>query len=197
RTMEPWAGPALMTWPDGRAVGARLDRNGFRPARWAMTDSLFTLASEAGIFGLEPEAITQQGTVSAGSGVKVDLDTGEVHFRDPSVSRENHGARFDARLFELPELLPDPRVGLPELPVERRAAMFGLTSEEHAKLLMPMIETGREPIGSMGDTARPALFSTLPRSFYDYFFQTFAQVTNPPLDYLRERSVTDLSTYLG
>ncbi len=197
RTMEPWDGPALITWADGRGVGARLDRNGFRPARWAMTDQVFTLASEAGIFGLDPAAITYQGTVPAGSGVKVDLDSGEVHFRDPSVSRENHGARFDARLFELPARLPESRLDLPERPLAECGALFGLTEEEHAKVLRPMIETGKEAIGSMGDTARPALFSSLPRSLYDYFFQTFAQVTNPPLDYLRERTVTDLSTYLG
>ncbi|MFO7561906.1 MAG: glutamate synthase large subunit [Enhygromyxa sp.] len=197
RTMEPWDGPALIAWADGRALGARLDRNGFRPARWAMTEELFTLASEAGIFGLEPAAITRQGTLCAGSGVKVELDSGEVHFRDPSVSRENHGARFDARLFDLPTTLPEPGLVPDPGALARRGALFGLTKEEHAKLLRPMIETGREPIGSMGDTGRPALFSTLPRSFYDYFFQTFAQVTNPPLDYLRERSVTDLSTYLG
>ncbi|MCA9680582.1 MAG: hypothetical protein KC457_00170, partial [Myxococcales bacterium] len=197
RTMEPWDGPALIAWADGRAVGARLDRNGFRPARWAMTDRVFTLASEAGLFALDPATITHQGTVAAGSGVKVDLASGEVHFRDPSVSRENHGARFDARLFNLPATLPDPCSGLPAAPLRARAAGFGLTREELDKLLTPMFEQGHEGIGSMGDTARPALFSSLPRSFYDYFFQTFAQVTNPPLDYLRERSVTDLSTYLG
>ncbi|PRQ08364.1 glutamate synthase large subunit [Enhygromyxa salina] len=197
RAMEPWDGPALITWADGRGVGARLDRNGFRPARWTMTEQVFVLASEAGIFALDPAAIESQGTVPAGSGVKVELDSGEVHFRDPSVSRENHGARFDARLVDFPAELASPSEEPQRLSVRARGALFGLTVEEHAKVLRPMIEGGREAIGSMGDTARPALFSALPRSLYDYFFQTFAQVTNPPLDYIRERSVTDLSTYLG
>ncbi|NVB37100.1 glutamate synthase large subunit [Pseudenhygromyxa sp. WMMC2535] len=231
RAMEPWDGPALIAWSDGRALGARLDRNGFRPARWAMTPDRFVLASEAGIFGLDPAAIEAQGMVGAGSGIKVSLDSGEVHFRDPSVSRENFGARFDARLIDFPisspkaasaastpshEFGPDaggrgetqdpPRLPAPVRPLidaatlgdaRRFAALFSLSKEEHDKILGPMIADGREPIGSMGDTARPALFSRLPRSFYDYFFQTFAQVTNPPLDYIRERSVTDLSTYLG
>jgi len=198
RAMEPWDGPALITWADGGAVGARLDRNGFRPARWAMTDDLFTLASEAGLFDLDPAAIVHQGTVPAGSGVKVELDSGEVYFRDPSVSRENLGARFDARLFDLPDVEERRRLGVdPKTTPRPRAGLFRLTREEFDKVLRPMAQTGKEPIGSMGDTARPALFSDLPRSLYDYFFQTFAQVTNPPLDYLREKSVTDLSTYLG
>jgi glutamate synthase domain-containing protein 2/glutamate synthase domain-containing protein 1/glutamate synthase domain-containing protein 3 len=198
RAMEPWDGPALIAWSDGRALGARLDRNGFRPARWAMTEQVFTLASEAGIFGLDPAAIEYQGSLRAGAGVKVELDSGEVHFRDPSVSRENHGARFDARLLELPANL-EQDASASDLVTDKRAiaGLFGLTEEEHARILGPMIATGAEAIGSMGDTARPALFSSLPRSLYDYFFQTFAQVTNPPLDYIRERSVTDLSTYLG
>ncbi len=208
RAMEPWDGPALIAWSDGRAVGARLDRNGFRPARWARTADSFVLASEAGIFDLPASAIVEQGMLAAGSGVKVDLGVppltlarvawpkpagGEVHFRDPSRSRENEGAGFDARLVDLPRELPQPG---PPRSLDRQG-LFGLSEEELDRVLVPMIASGKEPIGSMGDTARLAIFSDEVRSFYDYFFQTFAQVTNPPLDYLREKLVTDLSTFLG
>lgn len=203
RAMEPWDGPALIAWADGRAAGARLDRNGFRPARWAQTEALFALASEAGIFGLDPAEVTAQGSLAAGSGVKVDLDTGALHFRDPSVSRENEGARFDARLFDIAASDLDPvgagRAAADSLPSLEpgQLPVFGLDPEELRVVLEPMFRAGKEALGSMGDTARPAVFSDQVRSFYDYFFQTFAQVTNPPLDYIRERSVTDLSTYLG
>jgi glutamate synthase domain-containing protein 2/glutamate synthase domain-containing protein 1/glutamate synthase domain-containing protein 3 len=204
RAMEPWDGPALIGYSNGETVGARLDRNGFRPARWCMTADAFYLASEAGAFALDESTIREKGTLRAGSGATVRLQTGKVHFRDPSASRENVGASFDSRLVPLsrvPERLdPTVRAGLPET-VEPRAldvqALFGLTTEERDRILVPTIVGGKEPIGSMGDTARLAVFSDEPRSFYDYFFQNFAQVTNPPLDYLRETMVTDLTVYLG
>lgn len=203
RAMEPWDGPALVVYGDGDAVGARLDRNGFRPARWCMTDELVALASEAGVFGLDEGTITRKGTLAAGNGVDVVLRSGRVHFRDPSESRENRGATFDPRLIPLDEV-PDHlerRIVEQFPPLEPRAldrvALFGLTVEELDRVLVPMIVSGKEPIGSMGDTARPAAFSDEARSFYDFFVQRFAQVTNPPLDYLREGMVTDLRTYLG
>ena len=204
RAMEPWDGPALIAYSNGDTVGARLDRNGFRPARWCMTDDAFYLASEAGSFEVDEALVRSKGTLRAGSGATVRLNTGKVHFRDPSESRENLGATFDARLVPLPRvperLEPSVRAKLPES-IEPRAlatqALFGLTREELERIVMPTIEAGKEPIGSMGDTARLAVFSDQPRSFYDYFYQDFAQVTNPPLDYLRETMVTDLSVHLG
>jgi glutamate synthase domain-containing protein 2/glutamate synthase domain-containing protein 1/glutamate synthase domain-containing protein 3 len=204
RAMEPWDGPALIGYSNGDTVGARLDRNGFRPARWCMTDDAFYLASEAGAFELDESTIREKGTLRAGSGATVGLQNGKVHFRDPSQSRENVGASFDARLVPLPRvperLDPSVRAALPTT-IEPRAlehqALFGLTVEERDRILMPTILDGKEPIGSMGDTARLAVFSEQPRSLYDYFFQNFAQVTNPPLDYLREAMVTDLTVYLG
>lgn len=204
RAMEPWDGPALITYCDGETVGARLDRNGFRPARWCMTDDLMCLASEAGVFGLDEGDILRKGTLRAGAGATVRLETGKVHFRDPSESRKNSGATFDDRLVPIaavPERL-DPSVAAGAHEELRPQALdklplFGLTVEELDKVLIPTIVAGKEPIGSMGDTARPAIFSEQSRSFYDFFSQRFAQVTNPPLDYLREGMVTDLSTFLG
>ncbi len=192
RAMEPWDGPALITYANGYTIGARLDRNGFRPCRWARTEDHFYLSSEAGTFSLDESIIEAKGTLYAGRGVTVDLASGDVLFRDPSHSRENHDAPFDARVELIPEKVAD---------VEERFGnkkpFFSYTDEDLAKIIYPMAETGKEPIGSMGDTARLAVLSNEPRPFFDFFFQNFSQVTNPPLDYIREKVVTDLTVYLG
>ena len=204
RAMEPWDGPALVAYSTGEVAGARLDRNGFRPARWCATEALFCLASEAGVFELDEASITAKGALGAGSGVGVDLATGELGFEPAARGGLNAGATFDTRLLDLgdvPAALPPAARAVIDAgstahlaPVQ---ALFGLTTEEWSRLLLPMVATGKEPIGSMGATARPALFSELPVSLYDFFSQRFAQVTNPPLDYLRESIVTELETWLG
>jgi glutamate synthase domain-containing protein 2/glutamate synthase domain-containing protein 3 len=195
RAMEPWDGPAIVMFSDGNTVGARLDRNGFRPARWILTDDRFILASEAGAFPVDEARVQRKGIVYAGTGVKVDLPTGRVHFRDASLSRENRDAAFDARATPIGSL-PEDRP--PEGPVSAfRKTLFTCSREELEKLIYPMVATGKEAIGSMGDTARPNVFSSEPRPFFDYFYQHFAQVTNPPLDYIREGNITDLRVFLG
>ena len=192
RAMEPWDGPAFMAYSDGDVVGARLDRNGFRPCRWARTQKAFYLASEAGIFDLDETEILAKGSLHGGSGAHVVLNTGEVHFPDPSQSRENRHATFDPRLEPIGETVdPDGGHRLHQL------KHFGVTQEDLDAVLIPMITSGKEPIGSMGDTARPAVLSDQPRSFFDHFYQTFAQVTNPPMDALREGMMTDLTIYVG
>lgn len=192
RAMEPWDGPAFITYSDGETIGARLDRNGFRPCRWAMTEERFYLCSEAGSFLVDDSTILGKGSLHAGSGVAVDLRTGVVHFEDPSKSRENFDVKFDPRLEKLPPLAsPQTAESL------SRKNLFRYTEEDLEKILIPMILEGKEAIGSMGDTARPAILSQEPRSFFDFFYQDFAQVTNPPLDYLREAMVTDLITHVG
>jgi glutamate synthase domain-containing protein 2/glutamate synthase domain-containing protein 1/glutamate synthase domain-containing protein 3 len=192
RAMEPWDGPAFITFSDGEKIGARLDRNGFRPCRWTMTEDRFYLCSEAGAFPVDEASVESKGTLRAGSGVSVELSSGLVHFEDPSRSLDNHDARFDPHLLKI-------EFGgrSSETPDLSRQHLFCYTDEDRERLLFPMILEGKEPIGSMGDTARPAVLSQEPRSFFDYFYQEFAQVTNPPLDYLRESMVTDLTTYLG
>ena len=192
RAMEAWDGPAFISYCDGETIGARLDRNGFRPCRWAMTPDYFYLASEAGVFDLDERQVVAKGALRAGSGVRFDLRRGEAQFRDPSLSRENEGAHFDARLSPIPD-----RAEHHEPWAWAKMKLFLLTKEELTKVVLPTIQRGKEPIGSMGDTARIAMLSNEPRSFFDYFYQTFAQVTNPPLDYLRERLVTDLSVQIG
>jgi glutamate synthase domain-containing protein 2/glutamate synthase domain-containing protein 1/glutamate synthase domain-containing protein 3 len=192
RAMEPWDGPALITYSDGEKIGARLDRNGFRPCRWAMTEDYFYLCSEAGSFEIDQSQIQRKGALHAGSGVTLDLETGAVHFEDPSLSRENLDVQFDPRLLKI-------EVGKsPSEPHHlERKYLFSYTQEDYERVLQPMILEAKEGIGSMGDTARPAFLSQEPRSFFDYFYQDFAQVTNPPLDYLREAMVTDLVTHIG
>ncbi|HBZ38305.1 MAG TPA: glutamate synthase large subunit [Balneola sp.] len=192
RAMEPWDGPAFITYANGYTIGARLDRNGFRPCRWVRTEDHFYLSSEAGTFHIEENKIEGKGTLFAGRGVTVDLSSGEVLFRDPSHSKENHDATFDARLKPIPELVGD--IGTS---YKKKLAVFSYTDEELAKVIYHMAKTGKEPVGSMGDTARLAVLSTEPRSFFDFFYQNFSQVTNPPLDYIREKIVTDLTVHLG
>ncbi|MCS6968422.1 MAG: glutamate synthase large subunit [Cytophagales bacterium] len=192
RAMEPWDGPALVIFGTGTKVGARLDRNGFRPCRWAMTEDYFYLSSEAGSFNIEESEILRKGTLNAGTGVTMNLLTGHISFTDPADARENIGAHFDARLLPMQSL----RLDNEELLLNKKY-LFTYTEEDISRILIPMMSTGKEPIGSMGDTARLAIFSEEPRSFFDYFYQAFAQVTNPPLDYLREKNVTDIVNYLG
>ncbi len=192
RAMEPWDGPAFITYANGYTIGARLDRNGFRPCRWVQTDDHFYLSSEAGTFHIEESKINGKGTLYAGRGVTVDLESGEVLFRDPSYSKENHDATFDARLKAIPESFTD--IGKD---FTNKLALFSYTDEELKKVIYPMAQKGKEPVGSMGDTARLAVLSTEPRSFFDFFYQNFSQVTNPPLDYIREKVVTDLTVHLG
>jgi glutamate synthase domain-containing protein 1 len=191
RALEPWDGPAFLAYSDGAVVGARLDRNGFRPCRWARTHDAFYLASEAGIFDLEEPAILAKGALHGGGGAFVDLSSGEVRFEDPSDSRENIHATFNPRLEKVGR--SEPR----ESPALGATHLFQYTQEEVEQVLVPMAAEAKEPIGSMGDTARPAILSDQPRDFSDYFYQNFAQVTNPPLDHLRERMITELTTYLG
>jgi glutamate synthase domain-containing protein 2/glutamate synthase domain-containing protein 1/glutamate synthase domain-containing protein 3 len=194
RAMEPWDGPAIIMYSDGRSLGARLDRNGFRPSRWALTDDTFYLSSEAGSFAIDESRIRGKGILHAGTGVKVDLTNGRIHFRDPSLSRENRDAKFDPRTIPVGHVVAPDRGE----PVSKfRKTLFTLTQEELEKIVYTMAAEGKEPIGSMGDTARPNVFSSEPRPFFDYFYQNFAQVTNPPLDYLREKNITDLRVFLG
>lgn len=192
RAMEPWDGPALITYANGYTIGARLDRNGFRPCRWTRTPDHFYLSSEAGTFELDESTVEAKGTLYAGRGVTVDLANGNVLFRDPSHSKENYDAPFDARV----EIIPK-KVAFIKERFEDKKPFFSFTDEELSKIIYPMAESGKEPIGSMGDTARLAVLSSEPRPFFDFFFQNFSQVTNPPLDYIREKIVTDLTVYLG
>ena len=193
RAMEPWDGPALIAYCDGKRIGARLDRNGFRPARWKRTKTHFYLASEAGCFELSPKDVTEQGTLYAGRSVSVHIPKGEVSFSNPDQIDFYKDANFDTRLIDL-----DYKETKQKHPTHlEKQQLFYYTKEDLQKELYPMIQNGKEAIGSMGDTARLPAMSSIHRSIYDYFYQNFAQVTNPPLDYIREEMVTELKVYLG
>ncbi|OYT73007.1 MAG: glutamate synthase large subunit [Chloracidobacterium sp. CP2_5A] len=192
RALEPWDGPAIVAFADGQVVGARLDRNGFRPGRWVETNDVFCLASEAGAFAIDEAQTRAKGALHAGTGVVVDLRSGNVSFIEPRAQAKVAGAVFDARARRLPE---SPAPNAPT--AARQARAFGYAYDDIQFALAPMAATGKEPLGSMGDTARLAVLSDLPRPLFDFFYQDFAQVTNPPVDYLREALVMDTKVYLG
>lgn len=193
RGMEPWDGPAMVAYSDGKFIGARLDRNGFRPSRWLKTKDHFYLSSEAGVFNVKNEDILQKGSLSSGESVTINVLSGDLSFLDPKDFPENKSAGFDPQAFPLGEF-PVPEFKGEVLPKQK---LFGYSREEVEKLIIPMTVDSKEPIGSMGDTACLPFLSDQPRSLFDFFYQDFAQVTNPPIDFIRERIVTDMRVYLG
>lgn len=196
RALEPWDGPALVSYCDGKTIGARLDRNGFRPCRWARTDRHFYLASEAGSFELDESQILEKGYLSAGKGVSLNLLNGVINFEDVSENLVNKDVYFDSRVEEL-SYIPAPILNDSINDLNKAFLLGSMTYEDFYKIIKPMAITGKDPIGSMGDTASIAVLSKQDRSLFDYFYQRFAQVTNPPLDYIREGIITELSITLG
>lgn len=192
RALEPWDGPAIVAFADGQVVGARLDRNGFRPGRWTETNDAFYLASEAGAFAVDEAQVCAKGALHAGTGVVVDLRSGSVTFIEPRTPALVSGAVFDPRTLHLPPM-PTPTA----TQFSHLARAFGYTYDDVQAFLVPMAATGKEPLGSMGDTARLAVLSDVPRPLFDFFYQDFAQVTNPPVDYLREALVMNTMVHLG
>ena len=200
--MEPWDGPASMTFTDGRFLVATLDRNGLRPGRFVVTDDgLVVAGSEVGILDIAPERIVRKGRLRPGRVLVVDTEIGRI-IEDEEVKHDL------ADLAPWGDWLDDGRIRLEELPerehvshtsssVERRQRAFGYTEEELRILLAPMARTGAEPIGAMGSDTPIAVLAERPRLLFDYFTQNFAQVTNPPLDAIREELVTSLSTSIG
>ncbi|MFI6576513.1 glutamate synthase large subunit [Nocardiopsis sp. NPDC050513] len=198
--MEPWDGPASVTFTDGTVVGAVLDRNGLRPGRyWVTDDGLVVLASEAGVLDIDPAAVVRKGRLQPGRIFVVDTDQGRI-IEDEEIKAElaaEHPYQewIDAglvRLGDLPDAEPAP---VTELNLAQQ--VFGYTEEELRVILTPMARTGAEPIGSMGTDTPVAALSARSRQLFDYFSQNFAQVTNPPLDAIREEMVTSLNTLLG
>ena len=204
--MEPWDGPAAIAFTDGRSIGAVLDRNGLRPARWVRTrDDRFILASEAGALPIDPAEIVTSNRLRPGRLLLIDTVEGRL-VSDGEIKR-TLAAQAPYRDWlqsgEIPvSALPlPPRSALGPEPtlvaLQQRQRLFGITEEELRLVLTPMATRGEEPVGSMGTDTPLAALSTLPRLLSDYFVQGFAQVTNPPLDAIREALVTDLSTTLG
>src|SRR6185437_2072993 len=200
--MERWDGPACVTFTDGTVIGAVLDRNGLRPGRWWQTsDGLVVLASEAGVIDLDPATVVAKGRLQPGRMFLVDTAAGRIQNDDEIkaglAAEYPYGDWLHAGLMHL-DTLPDREHVLhsPES-VLRRQQLFGYTEEELRLILAPMAGTGQEPLGSMGTDTPLAVLSKRPRLLFDYFAELFAQVTNPPLDAIREELVTSLAGSIG
>lgn len=200
--MEPWDGPAALIFTDGTVVGATLDRNGLRPGRWTeTTDGLIVIGSETGVLDFEPSRIKRRGRLRPGRMFLVDTGQRRI-IEDDEIKKQL------SELEPWQEWLDEGRVRLADLPerehivhpiasITRRQRTFGYTEEEVRILLTPMGQNGAEPLGAMGSDTPVAVLSERPRLLFDYFTQQFAQVTNPPLDSIREEVVTSLSLGLG
>ncbi|YAL81951.1 glutamate synthase large subunit [Dermacoccaceae bacterium W4C1] len=200
--MEPWDGPACVCFTDGTLVGAVLDRNGLRPGRYAVTsDGLVVLASEAGVLDLDPATVVRKGRMQPGKMFLVDTEQGRIVGDDEvkaQLAAENPYAEWlNSGIVKLEDLPEREHVWHSPASVVRRQQTFGYTHEELRLLLAPMARTGGEALGSMGTDTPIAVLSQRPRLLFDYFTQMFAQVTNPPLDAIREELVTSLGTYIG
>ncbi|HZT21864.1 MAG TPA: glutamate synthase large subunit [Verrucomicrobiae bacterium] len=203
---EPWDGPAALVFSDGRYIGAALDRNGLRPARYKIyDDGLMVLASEAGVLPLDEKRVTVKGRLGPGEIIAIDTQTGKL-LLDETIKARVAGRKPYAewcrrQIFPLSSHAVNfalPANGEADVPdLTRRHILFGWDAEELREMLKPMVTNGDEPIGSMGDDTPLAVFSKRPRLLYDYFKQRFAQVTNPPMDSIREKIVMSLTTLLG
>ncbi|MCF6521566.1 glutamate synthase large subunit [Streptomyces sp. JJ36] len=200
--MEPWDGPACVTFTDGTQVGAVLDRNGLRPGRyWVTDDGLVVLGSEVGVLDIDPSRVVRKGRLQPGRMFLVDTAEHRI-IEDHEIKAELAAEHpyeewLDAGLIGLADLPEREHIVHTHASVTRRQQTFGYTEEELRVLLAPMAETGAEPIGSMGTDSPIAALSDRPRLIFDYFTQLFAQVTNPPLDAIREELVTSLQSPLG
>ncbi|WP_028933050.1 glutamate synthase large subunit [Pseudonocardia spinosispora] len=200
--MEPWDGPACVTFTDGTLVGAVLDRNGLRPARWwQLADGRVVLASESGVLDVPDEEVVAKGRLHPGRMFLVDTEAGRIvddhEIKSSLASELPYEEWVHAGLLEVGSLPPREHVVQTHESVLRRQLTFGYTEEELRILLAPMAATGAEPIGSMGTDTPVAALSQRPRLLYDYFAQLFAQVTNPPLDAIREEIVTCVARVMG
>ena len=200
--MEPWDGPACITFTDGRQIGAVLDRNGLRPSRYWITKSgLVVLASEFGVLDFKPEEIESKGRLKPGRMFLVDTEAGRIieddEIKDGLASAAPYGEWLHAGLVRLEDLPAREHIVYPHSSVLRRQRAFGYTEEEIRIILTPMAKSGGEALGSMGTDSPIAALSAKPRLLYDYFSQLFAQVTNPPLDAIREELVTSLAGSVG
>lgn len=200
--MEPWDGPASVCFTDGTIVGAVLDRNGLRPSRvWVTNDGLVVMASEAGVLDLDPSTVVQRTRLQPGRMFLVDTTQGRI-VSDEEVKAELAAAEpyqkwIDEGLVRLEQLPDRPHQHMPHNRIVLRQQVFGYTYEEINLLVAPMARTGAEALGSMGTDTPIAVLSNRSRMLFDYFQQLFAQVTNPPLDAIREEVVTSLGGVIG
>ncbi|MGA0894107.1 MAG: glutamate synthase large subunit [Ilumatobacteraceae bacterium] len=200
--MEPWDGPASVAFTDGTVVGAVLDRNGLRPSRyWVTDDGVVVMASEVGVLDIDPARVVRKGRLQPGRMFLIDMARGRI-VDDGEIKAELAAVRpyrqwLADGLIELGDLPDREHVVFSHQSVRRRQQVFGYTHEELKLIVAPMARTGGEPIGSMGTDTPIAVLSERPRLLFDYFQQLFAQVTNPPLDAIREEVVTSVASTVG
>ena len=200
--MEPWDGPACVTFTDGHQVGAVLDRNGLRPSRfWVTDDGLVVLASEVGVLDIPQERVIRKGRLQPGKMFLVDIEQGRIieddEIKDQLANAAPYGEWLHAGMLRLKDLPSREHIVYPHSSVVRRQKAFGYTEEELKLIVTPMAKSGAEPLGSMGTDSPIAALSNKHRLLFDYFSQLFAQVTNPPLDAIREELVTSLGGSIG
>ena len=200
--MEPWDGPADVCFTDGTVIGAVLDRNGLRPGRyWVTNDDLVVLASEAGVLDIAPERVIRKGRLQPGRMFLIDTAQGRIiddeEIKAELAAEHPYEEWLAAGITDLDELPAREHVVHSHDSVLRRQQMFGYTDEELKIIISPMARSGAEPIGSMGTDTPIAVLSERSRLLFDYFQQLFAQVTNPPLDAIREEVVTAVGTSVG
>jgi glutamate synthase (NADPH/NADH) large chain len=202
--MEPWDGPASIVFTDGRLIGGTLDRNGLRPSRYIITkDDLIVMGSEVGVQQFPAERIAYKGRLRPGKLLLVDLEAGRVIPDAEIKERISHQRPYrewveqNRITFHSIELTEPVSVGMPEQPLLEMHHAFGYNREDIEEIIIPMIESHQEPVSSMGTDTPLAVFSDRPQRLFNYFKQTFAQVTNPPIDPIREELVMTLTSYIG
>ncbi|MEI7506193.1 MAG: glutamate synthase large subunit, partial [Actinomycetes bacterium] len=200
--MEPWDGPACVAFTDGTVIGAVLDRNGLRPSRyWVTDDDMVVLASEVGVLDIDQSKVVRKGRLQPGRMFLIDTAQGRIiddeEIKQSLAAAEPYEEWLSDGLIELADLPEREHMVYSHDSVMRRQQMFGYTHEELKVILAPTSKTGTEPIGSMGTDTPIAVLSDRPRLLFDYFQQLFAQVTNPPLDAIREEVVTSVGSTIG
>ncbi len=201
--MEPWDGPASIPFTDGNYIGAVLDRNGLRPSRYSVTkDGYVVMSSETGVLDIAPENIQMHGRLEPGKMFLVDMEEGRIindeEIKEKIASLHPYKKWLNKNLVYLKDIpYNDCPLFLGEASLEKRKAVFGYTLEDINTIILPMGQHAKEPIGSMGSDTPIAVLSERPQLIYNYFKQLFAQVTNPPLDGIREEMITDISLTLG
>ncbi|THG99219.1 hypothetical protein EW026_g3099 [Hermanssonia centrifuga] len=207
---EPWDGPALFAFSDGRYCGANLDRNGLRPCRYVVTsEDIIVCASEVGAVFIPPEKVVSKGRLKPGRMLLVDTEEGRIvddkELKRSTARKQNFASWIETYMLKVPDIVKRvmrsqsvaPTIDEYSLSTDPKLLAFGYTAEQLNLLMLPMVTDGKEALGSMGNDAPLACMSTQPRLIYDYFRQLFAQVTNPPIDPIRESIVMSLEAYVG
>ncbi len=200
--MEPWDGPASVTFTDGEIIGAVLDRNGLRPSRyWVTDDDLVVMASEVGVIDIDPAKVVNKGRLQPGKMFLIDTRAGRIvddeEIKKQLASEHPYQQWLDDGMVDLADLPAREHIVFSHDSVLRRQQMFGYSHEELKLIIAPTARDGKEPLGSMGTDTPIAVLSQRPRLLFDYFAQLFAQVTNPPLDAIREEVVTSVASSIG